>query len=425
MQALLGSVAVGAAGLLAGCSGGAPSLSTGALPEPASPQRPPAGSSAPRREPATVALLLPLTGGGQTLLLAKAMRQAAELEIFARANEDVQLVVKDDKGTEVGARAAAEEALRAGAEIILGPLYARQVAAVAAVARPANVPVIAFSNDPTVAGPGVYLLSFLVEAEVNRVVAYAASQGRRRMVALVPGDTSGQLVEATFQQAARRAGVEVVALERYALTANGMAEPVRRVRDAIEAAATGNAPVDACFLPAGQDTLPQLASIMPQLGIDTAKVKLLGTGSWDYPNVERDTRLREAWFAAPDPRGWREFAERFAKAYGQMPPRIASLAFDAVGVAAALSSEPKGARYGAAQLTRATGFNGADGPFRLLPGGHVERSLAVLELKEFGAVAVDPAGSLPAPGGAAAALGSPPPAAPLRSLARLPAPAAE
>ena len=86
-----------------------------------------------------------------------------------------------------------------GAEIILGPLFAPMAAAVGPVAKPKGVPVIAFSSDRTVGGNGVYLLSFLPESDVKRIVDYAVSRGKRSFAALLPDNAYGSVVEAAFQ----------------------------------------------------------------------------------------------------------------------------------------------------------------------------------------------------------------------------------
>ena len=52
-----------------------------------------------------------------------------ELALFEQNTPGLQLIVKDDKGTEVGAKAATEDAIKGGAELILGPLYSRSTAA--------------------------------------------------------------------------------------------------------------------------------------------------------------------------------------------------------------------------------------------------------------------------------------------------------
>ena len=45
---------------------------------------------------------------------------------------------------------------------------------------------LAFSSDPSAAGPGVYLLSFTPGNDIRRVVQYASSQGRTSFAALLP-----------------------------------------------------------------------------------------------------------------------------------------------------------------------------------------------------------------------------------------------
>jgi ABC-type branched-subunit amino acid transport system substrate-binding protein len=171
-RTVLRAVAIGATSLvlpklLAGCSGpnGSGSLASG-------------GATGTAKDPVKVALILPTGGDPQTAAIAKAMRQAAELAVFDRDQQGLQLIVKDDRGTDEGARAAVGEVVTGGAEIILGPLFSRATAAAAPAARQAGVPIISFSNDRTVAGNGVHLLSFLHDQEVARIVDYAARQGR-------------------------------------------------------------------------------------------------------------------------------------------------------------------------------------------------------------------------------------------------------
>ena len=271
-------------------------------------------------QPVKIAMLLPLAGMGPAAHVAKSLKQAGEMALFERDNPNVRLIVKDDGGSAEGARLAAEQATRDGAEIILGPLFSQAVGGAAPVARAANVPVIAFSNDPRVAGNGVYLMSFLAKPEVERIVSFAVSKGKRRFASLVPADAYGDTVDPAFRAAVARAGGTLVHADRYPVTANAMIEPVKRVAEAIRQAELAGAPVDALFLPGGQDTLPQLVPLLAYNGIDPHKVKLLGTGAWDYPNVGREQALAGAWYPGPDPRGWQDFSARFARTFGAAPP---------------------------------------------------------------------------------------------------------
>jgi hypothetical protein len=122
-----------------------------------------------------------------------------------------------------------------------------------------------------------------------------------------------------------------------------------------------------------------------------ARLQFLGTGQWDYPNVGREKALVGGWYAAPDPKGWSKFSASYAKTYGAAPPRIASLAYDAVSLAVSLSPNPPGQRYTTAQLSRSSGFSGVDGLFRLLPDGTSERGLAILQVREYGPQMLQPA----------------------------------
>jgi outer membrane PBP1 activator LpoA protein len=60
----------------------------------------------------------------------------------------------------------------------------------------------------------VYLLSFLPESDVNRIVDYAAGTGKRSFAAMLPENAYGNVVEAAFKQAVARKGGRIVAFER-------------------------------------------------------------------------------------------------------------------------------------------------------------------------------------------------------------------
>ncbi len=357
--------------------------------------RPLPGSQAPARPAVKVALLLPLGAPGNTAGIARALKQAGELALFDFDNPNVTLMAKDTRGTADGAKTAALAAVSSGAELIIGPLFAESVAAAAPIARQANIPMIAFSSDRKVAGNGVYLLSFLAGRDVPRIISYAMSRGKSRFAGLIPKGAYGDIVAQNFRSAISRGGAQLVALERIPLDANGMLEPTKR----IAALAKSEDPqfpaqVDAIFIPAGPDSLPTISALIPYYEINTEQVQLLGTGLWDYPNIGKEKPLVGGWYPAPDPKGWRAFTQRYVKTYEKTPPRLASLAYDAVSLAVSLSTNPKGQRYTARQITRASGFAGVDGLFRLLSDGTSQRGLAVLEVQKFDSRTVDPAPSV-------------------------------
>ncbi|WP_291655544.1 penicillin-binding protein activator [Bosea sp. (in: a-proteobacteria)] len=368
---------------LAACGGGTsglPGFDSGA---------PAAGGSTPTGQTigtgkVKVGLILPLTAEGQGAVVGNSLKNAAEMALAEFPNADLTLLLKDDRGTPDGARAAAQEALSEGAELIVGPLFAPSVQAAGQVARGANRPIIAFSSDSNVASRGVYLLSFPPENDVNRVIGYAAQQGRKSFAALVPDTAYGKVVEAAFQQAAANRGVRVAAIERFSSDPAAMKAAIQRLMPSL-------AQADALFVPAAADTMPTLGQLLQEAGYNPAKVKPLGTGVWNDAGIARVAAIQGGWFASPDTAGFNAFAGRYQQRFNSAPTRTATLAYDAVSLAAALARTQGSQRFSEAVLTNGSGFAGADGVFRFRPDGQVERGLAVLELRNGQIVTINAA----------------------------------
>lgn len=338
-----------------------------------------------------VGLVLPLSAQGNAGVAAQSMKNAAEMALAEFKSPNIQLLVKDDGGTPQGAQAAAQQAINEGAEIIIGPLFAQSVSAVGQVARSRNIPVIAFSTDVSVASRGVYLLSFLPETDVRRIVDFAISRGKRSFAALLPDNAYGTVVEAAFQQEVSRRGGRVLALEKYPSDANRMAEVARRVAQAANQ-------VDNIFIPDGADAVPQVVQALAAAGVNLKRVQLLGTGLWDDPRIFSTAALDGGWYAAPESTGFRNFSGRYRARYGQDPVRTATLAYDSVALAAALVKTQGPQRFSEQVLTNASGFAGIDGVFRFRPDGPNERGLAVLRVTPSGGQVVSPAPHSFAPG---------------------------
>jgi ABC-type branched-subunit amino acid transport system substrate-binding protein len=240
---------------------------------------------------------------------------------------------------------------------------------------------IAFSTDSSVAGRGVYLLSFLPESDVNRIVDYAAGTGKRSFAAFLPENAYGNVVEAAFKQAVARKGGRVVAFEKYS-------DPAASARTFAQSL-TG---ADSLLLADDGDALVGVADALAANGADLKRLQLLGTGLWDNPRVFANANLRGGLYAAPDPTGFRSFSGRYRAKYGGDPVRTATLAYDGVALVAALARTQGGQRFASDVLTNPSGFAGIDGLFRFRSDGTNERGLAVMRV---------------APGGGQIAAGSP------------------
>jgi len=387
-RALAGLLAT-AAGLVSGCSSNSSFFSSNSR---LFSTTPPPATNAPGAPATTigtgqvkVGLILPLSAGGNAGVAGQAMRNAAEMALAEFSAPNIQLLVEDDAGNADTARVVAQQALDQGAQIILGPLFAQSVSVVGQVTRARNVPVIAFSTDANVASPGVYLLSFLPESDVARIVQYASSTRKRSYAALVPSNPYGTVVEAAFRQDVARHGGQIIALEHYPHDNAGMAAPVRAVAQAAVRA-------DALFIPDGGDAVPGVVQMLVADGMNAKRIQLLGTGLWDDPRIYATPALDGGWYAAPDAAGYRAFSARYRARYHQEPVRTATLAYDAVALVAALvktQPDPQ-LRFSPQVLTNPSGFTGIDGLFRFRADGTNERGLAVLRVAPSGPQTVSP-----------------------------------
>jgi branched-chain amino acid transport system substrate-binding protein len=369
--------------LLAGCSSNSSVLNsfTSPTPPPQSAVAPPGATIGTGEIKA--GLILPLSAAGNAGIAGQSMRNAAELAVAEFNSPNIQLLVMDDGGTAEAARQGAQQAIDQGAEIILGPLFAQSVSVVGQVARARNIPVIAFSTDANVASAGIYLLSFLPESDVERIVQYAASTGKHSYVALIPDNPYGTVVEAAFKQALARRNGQLVALERYPHDKAAMAGPVRNVAQAAARA-------EALFIPDGGDSVPDVVQAFVAGGGNIKKIQLLGTGLWDDTRISTNPQLDGGWYAAPDGAGYRGFAERYRTRYKQEPTRTATLAYDAVALIAALVKTQGAQRFSSTVLTNPSGFTGIDGLFRFRADGTNERGLAVLKVTASGSQIISP-----------------------------------
>lgn len=350
---------------------------TAVMPQPAAPPPVPVAGQV------RIALLLPLKHPSkETRAVAQAMQDAAQMAMFDMGARSMMLMPRDTGPTPETAAAAAADAIAKGAEIILGPLLANDVRAVAPIARAKNIPVVAFSTDRTVAGDGVFLLSFLPEQEVSRVISYAVSKGHGKFVALVPETPYGKRVEEAFRMTVAQSGREVVAVQTYQPNPQALEPAVKAV------AKMG---FDTIFLPEGGTMLRSLGPILAVNKVESRKVKFIGTGLWDDPAVSSEPSLQGGWFAVPPREQRTNFITRYQQLYGSKPPRIASLAYDAIALSATLASGAPGRRYTRATIADPNGFSGIDGIFRFRTDGMTERGLAVMEVTDSGQTVISPA----------------------------------
>ena len=352
------------------------------------------------RDEVRAALLVPLSG--PYAAWGQAFSNAAQLALFETADERLNLVPLDTKGTAEGAVEAMAQAHMQGADIVLGPLFSAEVKAVAPQARQWGVPMVSFTTDRAALGQGVYSLGFLPDSQVRRVIAHALSQGKSRFALLARNDEYGQAIADAFRAAVPALGGTVTKVEFYDPQAKDITPTVKRLTD-VEARTRGRAkkdtepvpppPFDAVMIGDEGPRLRSVSSLVTYYEVDIDKVPLLGTMLWDDPRLVAEPSLQGAWIAVPPTAAYGDFERRYATAFGARPPKAgalrASLAYDATALAATLVRQHLD--FSAARLTDSGGYAGVDGLFRLRADGGAERGLAVKELRKEGAREIAPA----------------------------------
>jgi branched-chain amino acid transport system substrate-binding protein len=337
---------------------------------------------------ARIALLLPLSGGAAPI--GKSMQQAAEMALFDAGARELSLSAYDSGDGTATAVEAYNKARTAGTALVLGPLFGTSATALAPLVAQGGpgggANVVAFSNDEAAARPGVWVMGIAAPPQVRRVVDHAIDQGIKRFAVFAPQTTYGEQMARTLESHVAVRGGTVVSAELYDPNSRNLIVPAQR----LASAAKGEGKL-AVLVPVAPPRLSPALSALTAAGLDNTTVQFIGTGVWDVNGIGGDVMLRGAWYAAPDPARRADFERRFTSTYGRPPHRLATLAYDGVGLAGHLMRARPGGDFSAEAITNPNGWSGVDGIFRFLPDGRSERALAVIEIQAERNVVVSPA----------------------------------
>jgi ABC-type branched-subunit amino acid transport system substrate-binding protein len=326
-----------------------------------------------------VAVLVPLTGRDASL--GQSILNAANLALLDTGGERIRITAYDTAAAG-GAVRAANDAIAEGNGLILGPLLAEDVRAVAPIARQNDVPVIAFSNDVSVAGNGVFLMGFTPGQSITRVVSFARTRGAQSFGALVPTNVYGERAARAMTQAVEGAQGRLVGVQTFDPTAAGVRGAATRLLAQGNADAVLLADVPRTILPG----IPVIRAASPQ-------PRLLATERWaSEGNIGANVALRGAWFAAPSDTVYNQFRTRYRARYNAAPFRLASLGYDAVLLTVRVAANwPVRRTFPIRELRDSEGFSGVDGAFRFGRDGVADRALEVREVTAAGTNVISPA----------------------------------
>lgn len=360
------------------------SCATGPRPAPTQPTEPtepePTTNLPPDETRNRVAVLVPMTGPNAGV--GQSIANAANLALLDTGGEKIRITTYDTAKAG-GALQAANEALADGNGLFLGPLLADDARMVAPIARRARVPVIAFSNDTSVAGNGVYLMGFTPEQSIGRVVELARSKGVERFGALVPQGVYGQRASQAVIDAVERNKGRMIGMQEYDRTPGGMKAAVGRLNQ--------QGAYDAILIADGGRNANAAATVV-RAG-SSKGARLLGTELWATESgLPALASLRGAWFASAPETMFNQLQGKYRARYGRTPYRLASLGYDAVLLAVRIANDwPIGRAFPQRELLDPGGFSGVDGAFRFTREGIAERALQVQQVDAGGLTVISAA----------------------------------
>lgn len=331
-----------------------------------------------------VALLAPFASDNLAIRNeAQALQSAAELALFEHSDGSMLLIPKDSGDTPETARAAAIEAIRSGADFILGPLFASGVSAIAPYSRANNVAMFSFSTDTSEAGRTIYVFTFLPEDEARKIVRFAAQRSIKRLIILAPEGRYGDRISAAARETAVAMGIKLIVDQRYDPSSSAMTSAIeasKRVGRLLDGATDRQT---AILIPERGPALRTIVQTLTEAGATSRKVRYLGTGLWNDAETLSDSRMEGAWFVTSDLTARRAFEERFNAAYQRPPTRLAGIGYDATAMLARMTRGGDKNSASAHAIEARDGFEGVDGVFRFT--GHVvERGMAVNEISSRG-----------------------------------------
>jgi hypothetical protein len=276
---------------------------------------------------------------------------------LAHSEQDGNPPALHDSGDEPAAAGkAAAEAVRRGAAMILGPVFAAQLPAVAAATNGA-VPILSFSNSGSPPSPQTFLFGITPSQSVSSILQYARSRGVRRIALIGDGSEWSERGQGAARRLAAEIGVELLPSPSPSATGAALLEGLRVGGLPDTALFTGGAAHAAASAQALQQGGVQVLATLQALDRSPAGV----------------AALEGAWISAPDPAELDRFGQLMTAAGGR-GGIISALAYDAARLARTLAASGKLGREG----LLASSFSGVTGAVRFREDGRCARELAIV-----------------------------------------------
>lgn len=359
-----------------------------------------------------VAMLLPLSGKASTY--GQGLKNAAMMAIEDAGNLRLTVRFYDTQSSPEGADSAVRQAINEGNVLILGPLMSAEVSAAERIASAYDIPLISFSTSPEALKHGAYTLGLLGSEQSERIIAYAATQNRRKIALLIPDTSAGiNLAKAALKSASAH-NAEIVKIAFYppetldfgeivknmtdyetrsaeinkiknkltSLANAGDTSAARELKQLKTTYTTGKVDFDAVLIPETGSRLKSAAAMFGYYDVSYPDVLFLGTTVWENTNLSKETTLYHGVYPEMSRVHNDYFNKKYQDYFGEAPNQLYSFAYDSIALASALSR--KSSNNLNELITAEDGYIGINGAFRIMDDGTNRHALNIMEVTAEG-----------------------------------------
>ena len=346
------------------------------------------------------AVLLPLSGPAQKIGVD--IRRGAELAIFTLDNPNIDLTFHDTSQDVAGAVTAAIEQK---ADLIIGPLFSENARKARPLAAMANMPILTFSNDSTVAGQGVWLIGQTPEKDIETVLTKALSEikpideAARALPNLViiaqDNDYGTRITQSAISLLRNQGGATadlLVINDDVLMDEKSLRQSIKNLTGWLPPSSTGERklPKYDMVLLAGHDAFSlRVAPVLSWYDLDPEQVLFIGPSSWNNAAILQEPSLKNGWFADVPQDNQNRFQQIWKDHFNEPASKPAILAFDAIALASTLDHDDS--QMMIANLTQDQGFSGFSGMFRFHQDGTNTRLLEIRQINDQDTGVVFPA----------------------------------
>ncbi len=348
-----------------------------------------------------IALFLPFTGKNKDL--GWNLFNASSLSLFENDLENkVELVLFDSKDSPQDSQKAFKEIVDSNIKVVIGPVFSNTVMAIEKMARDNEITVISLSNNHELLNKtnnygGVFVGGILLESQIDKIVNYAMDRGKLNFAIIAPNNQFGKYTTDYLKKFVRARDGNFITSEFYEANnididraaeriVNSFGVPTKsKNRDTAYLSDYDRIYPQIILIPEAGKTLSKVVNSINKLNKDERDFQIIGTSQWDDASTLNDINLLGSWFSAPESNRFRIFEKNYYRSFGKFPPRLSSIAYDAVLAISKIAQNKTNLKLTFSDFidynnNLKNGFDGIDGVFRFLPNGAVQRNLAILQV---------------------------------------------